>query len=88
MTVRTFILALILTGCADISILSMETNTNYITFEHVFTDEAALRVRSSAVRLCDQRKQAAIRTESVCSLSKCVTSYQCVAKADAAPFAQ
>ena len=88
MTVRTFFLALVLTGCADISILSMETMTNYITFEHAFTDEAALRVRSTAEGLCAQRRQAAIKTQSVCSLSKCVTSYQCVAEADAATFVQ
>jgi hypothetical protein len=82
MTVRAFFLVLVLTGCAHFSIVSMEAN--YITFEHAFTDEAAAQVRSRAEGICKQRKREAIKTQSACSLTKCVTSYQCVAKADAA----
>ena len=86
MTVRVFFLALILTGCADISIVTMEDN--YMTFKHPFTDAAAADVRSRAERLCQQRKQAAIKLESVCSLTKCVTSYECINKTNATTFAR
>lgn len=82
MTVRAFFLVLILNGCADVSIVTMESD--YITFEHAFTDDAAVRVRNRAEGLCKQRKKVAIKTQGVCSLTKCFTSYQCVAKADAA----
>ena len=86
MTVRVFFLALILTGCAGISTVAMQDN--YMTFEHPFTDAAAVEVRRAAERQCAQRKQAAIKTESACSLTKCFTSYECVDKANAATFAR
>ena len=89
MTRGALFLPLILTGCSGISTVVMQDNyNNYMTFEHPFTDDAARDVLGKAERLCQQRKQAAIRTECVCWLTKCVTSYQCVAKADAARFAQ
>jgi hypothetical protein len=86
MRVSTLILPLVLAGCADAPILVMQDN--YISFEHPFTDEAASRVRARAETLCAQRKQAAIKTQSACSLSKCFTSYQCVPKAAAATVTQ
>jgi hypothetical protein len=80
MTARALFLVAILTGCAGFGtgneIVVMESN--YMTFEHPFTDAAAEDVRKRAGRLCEQRKQAAIKTESVCSLTKCTTHYQCV----------
>jgi len=87
---RTLFLTAILSGCAgvlpDNVIVVMQSN--YITFEHPFTDAAADDVRSRAGKICAQRKQAAIRTERACSLSKCTTSYQCVDKADAGNYGQ
>jgi hypothetical protein len=81
MTVRAFFLVLFLTGCSGISIVAMEEKSNYITFEHPFTDEAEARVRGQAEGLCKQRKQAAMKTERTCSLTKCFTNYQCVDRA-------
>lgn len=88
MTARALFLVAILTGCAGIGpdnvIVVMESN--YMTFEHPFTDAAAENVRRRAGRLCEQRKQAAIRTESACSLTKCTTHYQCVDRANATTY--
>jgi len=85
MTARALCLVIMLTGCAgylsDNVIVVMESN--YMTFDHPFTDAAAENVRLRAGRLCEQRKQSAIKTESICSLTKCTTHYQCVDKADA-----
>jgi hypothetical protein len=77
MPMRALFLVLFLSGCSGISIVAMDDKSNYITFEHPFTDEAEARVRVRGEQLCAQRKQAAIRTERTCSLSKCFTSYQC-----------
>lgn len=58
-----------------------------MTFEHPFTDAAVEDVRKWAERLCEQRKQAAIKLEqSACLLTKCTTNYQCVDKAEANRF--
>ena len=53
-------------------------DTNYLTFDHPNSDKAIADVRSRAERLCQQRKQVAIKTQSACSLTKCATNYQCV----------
>jgi hypothetical protein len=88
MTARALLMVATLTGCASIGagnpIVVMQGN--YMTFEHPFTDAAAEDVRKKAGRLCEQRKQVATRTESVCSLTKCTTHYQCVDAADAAKY--
>jgi hypothetical protein len=78
MAARALFLLLFLTGCSGISVVAMEDKSNYITFEHPFTDEAEARVRGQAEGMCRQRKQAAIKTERTCSLTKCFTNYQCV----------
>lgn len=89
-TVRGLFLTAILTGCAGAlpDNVIVVRQSNYITFEHPFTDAAAVDVRGRAGKICEQRKQAAIRTERACSLSKCTTSYQCVDKADAGNYVQ
>jgi hypothetical protein len=88
MTARALLLVAILAGCtsfgADNVIVVVESN--YMTFEHPFTDAAAEDVRKRAGRLCEQRKQAAIKTESACSLTKCTTHYQCVDRANAGTY--
>lgn len=73
-----------LAGCMS-NVLTVEQE-NFMTFEHPFTDEAAADVRGRAERRCEGRKQEAVRTSNVCSLSKCVTSYECMNKADAATY--
>ena len=71
-----------LSGCANNQIVA--TEGNYIKYVHPFTETAAAEVRRNAERMCEQRKQVALKTESACSLSKCATSYQCVDQANAA----
>ena len=55
---------------------------NYLTYEHPFNDEAAAKVRKNAEHLCGQRNKGAEEVQSVCSLSRCTTSYQCVDRKD------
>ena len=61
-------------GCTEPAIMS----DNYLTYDHPFNDAAAEKVRQSAEKICKQRNQAAVRTRSVCSLTRCFTDYQCV----------
>lgn len=61
-------------GCTEPVVMA----DNYLTYEHPFNDAAAEKVRKSAEDLCKQRKQAAVKTRSVCSLTRCFTDYQCV----------
>jgi hypothetical protein len=75
-------LVTILAGCAGIlpNDMIVVMQSNYITFEHPFTDVAAEDVRIRAGKICEQRKQSAIKTVSTCSLTKCTTNYQCIDK--------
>jgi hypothetical protein len=88
MAVRALLLLILLTGCAgsvvNDEIVTMESN--YITFNHPFTDASAESIRKKAEVLCGKRKQVAIKTASVCSLTKCTTNYQCLSPADAAIY--
>ena len=61
-------------GCTEPEVMA----GNYLTYEHPFNDAAAEKVRKSAEEICKQRKQAALKTRSVCSLTRCFTDYQCV----------
>jgi hypothetical protein len=61
-------------GCTEPAIVA----DNYLTYDHPFNDAAAEKVRLSAEKICKQRKQAAVKTRSVCSLNRCFTDYQCV----------
>jgi hypothetical protein len=74
---------LLLAGCADIQLfdnqlVSYATDENYLNFNHPYTDKAVADVLARAERICGQRKQVAIQTSKVCSLTKCATNYQCV----------
>lgn len=62
-------------GCGAAPII-MEGN--YLTYEHDFTDAAAQDVKKNAESLCRQRRQDALKVDSVCNLQKCFTHYQCV----------
>ena len=55
---------------------------NYLTYEHEFTDAAAEKVKKNAEELCGQRKQKALKVNSVCNLKTCFTHYQCVDRKD------
>ena len=59
------------------------TGTNYLTFEHAFTDAGEADARRRAGSQCAQRKQMAVKTEGRCPLKSCVTSFQCMPPEDA-----
>lgn len=80
---------LLLTGCGTVKTIFGESTgttsfseSNYVTYEHAFTDAAADAVRRSAEQHCGLKKQAAIKTTSACSLTRCNTSYQCMDRKD------
>lgn len=78
MITRALLVGFLLSGCADNLLVGFGEDTNYLTFDHPNSDKAIADVRSRAERLCQQRKQVAIKTQSACSLTKCATNYQCV----------
>jgi len=53
---------------------------NYLTFDHEFTDRAAQKVQRRAEAICSQRGQVTEKVSSTCSLTRCVTNYQCIGK--------
>jgi len=59
------------------------SDANFVTFEYPFTDAGAEEARKRAERQCGQKKSVAVKLRSACSLSRCTTSYQCMAPADA-----
>jgi hypothetical protein len=77
MILRALLLTFLLTSCADKLLVSANEDTNYLTFDHPNSDKSNAEVRTTAEKLCQQRKQVAIKTASVCSLKNCVTHYQC-----------
>jgi hypothetical protein len=74
----TLLVTLALAGCSTQPAIE---ESNYLTYNHPFTDAAAESARQNAEKNCAERKQAAVRTRSVCSLKECTTHYQCVDKA-------
>jgi hypothetical protein len=91
MTPRALLIAALLLGCSGCNLSSFcpgcdgvtiatPLESNYITFEHPFTDAAADEARIRAERICGQRKQIAFKTASACSLTRCTTHYQCADK--------
>ena len=81
---RVLLLAACLPGCTPYDLTVNQSN--YFTFEHPFTDAAAEDARARAVKLCGGRKQVAIRSQNVCTLTLCTTTYQCMDKEDAEIF--
>ncbi|HET9405291.1 MAG TPA: hypothetical protein VFO57_11985 [Burkholderiales bacterium] len=73
-------LALAGAGCGKPQLVVYEDN--YLTYNHPFSDDADLAVRRNAEKLCAQRKQAAVKTRSACSMKECTTHYQCVDKTE------
>ena len=77
---------LLLTACANsqswIYPVSYNTDSNFLMFDHPFTNQASAAVLAQAEKLCAQRKQVAIQTSRTCSLAQCTTNYQCADKAD------
>lgn len=77
---------LLLAGCVNNQLLAYGTDENYLNFTHPFTDRAIEEVLTQAEALCGQRKQVALQTSRVCSLTKCTTNYQCLDQADATRY--
>jgi hypothetical protein len=82
---------LLLAGCGGQTVQTFYSErdafeANYVTFEHPFTDAGAEDARKRAAAQCAQRKQSAVKTTSACSFSRCTTSFQCMAPADAARY--
>jgi len=71
-------LGVLLAAVAGCTAAPIVMDDNYLTYDHAFTQAAADKVEKSAKELCGQRKQAALKTSSVCSLERCFTHYQCV----------
>lgn len=70
-------LAFLLSSCSDSRLLSYGEDTNFLIFDHPYTEKAAAEVRAQAEKLCAVRAQSVVLTGSTCSLSKCTTTYQC-----------
>lgn len=90
MSVRTAFFFALLTLCAGCAprVEQIVAESDYLTYEHAFTDAAAETARRSAERQCAQKKQVAIKTSSACTLTRCTAHYQCMDKADAAKYQQ
>lgn len=78
-----FVLPMVCAGCAIQPVVS---ESNYLTYEHPFTDAAAEAARRNAEKTCAERKQVAVKTSGACSLDRCTTHYQCMDKADATGY--
>jgi len=84
MTSGTLLLVLLFSACSENLLLSYGDDTNFLLFDHPNSEKAIADVRARAEALCAGRKQLAVKTESVCSLSNCTTNYQCMDKAGVA----
>lgn len=73
--VTLFLMALALSGCGTQPLIE---ESNYLTYEHPFTEAAAESARKNAEKVCAERKLIAVRSERTCSLKTCTTSFQCV----------
>jgi len=73
----TLLVTLTLAGCGAQPIID---ESNYLTYDHPFTDAATQAAQKNAEKVCAERKQDAVRTRSVCSLKECTTHYQCVVR--------
>jgi hypothetical protein len=76
----------ILLACAGCGMQPTVRQRNYLTYEYPFTDGAAGAAHKSAEKICAETSQFAVKSSSVCSLTRCTTSYECMDKADATLF--
>ena len=72
-------------GCGAPPLLVTQ-ESNYLTYEHAFTEAAAADARKGAEGTCAQKKLIAVRTSGACTLTRCTTHFQCMNKADAATY--
>lgn len=62
------------------------TGTNYVTFEHAFSDTGEADAKRRADSQCAQRKRMAVKTEGKCTLKSCITSFQCMPPEEAEKY--
>lgn len=78
--------ALLLAACAPGQLPGPNPDTNVLTIEHAFSDEALADAAGKARRVCADRKQLAIQTQQACTLTRCRTSFQCIKSEDKAAY--
>jgi len=88
--VRRSLVVTALLACAGCSAppLLVAQETNYLTYEHAFTEAAAADARKDAGKLCARTKLVAVRTSGACTLTRCTTHFQCMSKEDAGKYRQ
>lgn len=87
---RAFLIAALLAACAGCAPSYRDyiiRESNYMTFEHPFTEAESERARKNAERHCAETRHLAVKTRSVCTLTRCTTHYQCMDREEAARFA-
>ena len=75
----TLVLMLACAGCAT-SVQPDIVEGNSLTYHHAFTDATARSAQQNADKVCAERKQAAEKVQSACSMKECTTHYVCVDK--------
>ena len=86
---RVLVVSALLLACAGCSLGPTDyriRESNYMTFEHPFTEAESERARKNAERHCAETRLLAVRTRSVCTLKTCTTHYQCMDKEEASRF--
>jgi len=83
--IRAALLLAALAGCAGASVVT-SNQSNYISLEHAFTEQASAEARRKAEGICAARKQEAVRSSITCSMAKCYASYACMDQDEAAAF--
>ena len=82
---RIFLIALLLLAASCAHQTTETEGSNFITYDHAFTDRAAENVRQRAEKFCAKKKQDAVKSSRACSLERCTTSYACVDRTGAKP---
>ncbi len=80
--------ALLSTGCAYYQVEDYTKSANFLTIKHPYTDKDLAEARAEAKKLCGDKKQVALQTEKVCSLSTCSTTFQCEDSANVMQFGE
>lgn len=74
--------AAVLAGCQSYPVVS---EGNYMTFEYPFEERTVAAIRERARDLCADRNMGVEQTSNRCTLTRCVTSFQCLEPPAAAP---
>ena len=86
----TLLLVLACAGCSTLKTLGDGAQAgyfdNYLRYEHPFTDVAADAARRDAERECASRKKVVVKLSGTCTLTRCITYYQCADKQEATGY--